>query len=257
MFGFFIKKWFFDFWDNMIKIVLLNLGFIALLGVVVYVPFLLRFSTALSIVSAAIVIVFFNLYVGGAARFTSEIADYDNPGFKDFIEYVKEVWKSTIVLSIVSLLQLFLVVFAMPFYISLGGTMGLIALSIIFWASVVWWLAFQYYFPVRSRLDSNLKKVLKKSFLLLFDNTGFSLGMAIFSLIVLALSVFTALLLPGFASILLLHQVGTKLRLYKYDYLEENPDANRKNIPWDSLLYDEKERVGHRSLKGMIFPWKE
>lgn len=257
MFGFFIKKWFFDFWDNMIRIVLVNLGFIALLGVAVYVPFLLRFSTVLSMVSAAVVIVIFNLYVGGAARFVSEIADYNGPGFKDFIEYVKEVWKSTIAVSVITLLQLFLVVFAMPFYISLGGTMGLIALSIIFWASVVWWLAFQYFFPVRSRLDTNIKKVFKKSFLLLFDNTMFSLGMAIFTLIVLVLSIFTALLLPGFASLLLLHQVGTKLRLYKYDYLEENPQADRKNIPWDSLLYDEKERVGHRSLKGMIFPWKE
>ena len=48
-----------------------------------------------------------------------------------------------------------------------------------------------------------------------------------------------------------------KLRLYKYDYLEENPDAKRNDIPWDALLIDERERVGKRTLRGMIFPWKE
>jgi hypothetical protein len=39
--------------------------------------------------------------------------------------------------------------------------------------------------------------------------------------------------------------------------LEENPDANRRKIPWDALLIDEKDRVGSRSIRGMIFPWKD
>jgi hypothetical protein len=43
----------------------------------------------------------------------------------------------------------------------------------------------------------------------------------------------------------------------KYDYLEENPRADRKHIPWETLLREERERVGKRTLKGMIFPWKE
>ena len=45
--------------------------------------------------------------------------------------------------------------------------------------------------------------------------------------------------------------------MYKYDWLEANPEANRKKIPWDALLMDDKERVGKRTLRGMIFPWKE
>jgi uncharacterized membrane protein YesL len=257
MVGFFIKKWFFDFWDNMLRIVLVNLGFVAALGIAIYVPYLLQFSTVLMVIGTAAVVVGFNLYVGAASRFMAEVADYNSPGFKDFIEYAKGIWKSVIVLSVIVGIQIFLIAFAVPFYLSLGGVMGLIALSIIFWASVIWWLAWQYYFPIRSRLDTNIKKVLKKSFLLLFDNTGFSIFMALFSLFVTAISVFTALLLPGLASVLLMHQVGFKLRLYKYDYLEEHPDADRSQIPWDALLVEEKDKVGHRSLKGMIFPWKE
>jgi hypothetical protein len=71
------------------------------------------------------------------------------------------------------------------------------------------------------------------------------------------LSAFTAFLLPGLGSIVLLLQVATKLRIYKYDYLEENPEANRRKIPWDAILIDDKQRVGKRTLRGMIFPWKE
>ena len=51
-------------------------------------------------------------------------------------------------------------------------------------------------------------------------------------------------------------QDAMKLLMFKYDYLDENPDADIKHIPWDDLLYDEREKVGPRSLKSMIFPWK-
>jgi hypothetical protein len=80
---------------------------------------------------------------------------------------------------------------------------------------------------------------------------------AVGSVAVLALSAFTALLIPGITGLLIWHQVALKIRLCKYDYLEENPDANRRQIPWDALLIDDRERVGKRTLRGMIFPWKE
>ena len=64
-------------------------------------------------------------------------------------------------------------------------------------------------------------------------------------------------MLPGISAVVLWISVGLKLRLYKYDYLEKNPEANRKKIPWDALLVADKDRVGKRTLRGMIFPWKE
>ena len=76
-------------------------------------------------------------------------------------------------------------------------------------------------------------------------------------LLIAGVSIFTAFLFPGFGGLLVWHQAAMRLRLYKYDYLEENPGANRKKIPWDGLLVEEKEKVGKRTLRGMIFPWKE
>lgn len=257
MIGFCIKKWFFDFWDNMIKIVLINFGYVLLLGLAVYLPYLFSFSTFLMLVSAAVALTLFNIYTGAASRFMREVADYETPGFKDFFLYVKEMLKASLLLSVIVGMELFLILVGIPYYIAVGGVIGLVIVSLIFWASVIWWLAWQYYFPARTRLDTNLRKVVKKMFILLLDNTGFTLFMAFFSLVIIVLSAITALLLPGLASVLLLHQVGLRLRLYKYDYLEEHPEANNSSIPWDALLLEDRERVGHRTVKGMIFPWKE
>ena len=115
----------------------------------------------------------------------------------------------------------------------------------------------QYYFPIMVQLDKKPRKILRKMFIVFFDNPGFSFFLLIFSVIVFALSGFTAFLLFGPGGIILLGQVAFKLRLYKYDYLEENPEANRRKIPWQTLIYEDSELVGTRTLKGLIFPWKD
>ncbi|RKX75855.1 MAG: hypothetical protein DRP87_13505 [Spirochaetes bacterium] len=257
MIGFLIKKWFFDLWDNLFRLILINLGFIFLMGVLVYLPYIFRFSTLLSYIGLVIGIVGLNIYAGASSLLCRDIADYKSPGFNEFPGYVKEIWKQAVVLSVITIVQFFILTVVMPFYFTMGGVPGLFAISVLFWINIFWWLVGQYYFPVRARLDSEIRKILKKCFIIFFDNTGFSVFLGIFSIVTFLLSIFTAFLLPGMGSILLLHQVALKLRLYKYDYLEKNPGAKRKNIPWEVLLIEDKERVGTRTLKGMIFPWKE
>lgn len=257
MFGFLIKKAFFNFWDSMLKVILLNLGFIIILGIGVYLPYLLRSVPVLSFITIFAAVILFNLYAGGASMYLGDVADYKSPEIRDLFKYIKEVWKSGLLLGIITCIQILLLVVAFPFYMSLGGILGMVAVSLLFWASLIWWLGSQFFFPTRKRLDTSSKKIIKKCFILFFDNTGFTIMLALGTAATFVISIFTALLLPGIAGILLWHQEALKLRLYKYDYLEKNPDANRKQIPWESLLYDDREKVGHRTLKGMIFPWKE
>ena len=172
-------------------------------------------------------------------------------------EYVKKIWKSAVVISIICIFQIAALFIGFPFYFSVGGLPGLVGLVTIFWISVFWWMSVQYFFPASYQLEGGIRKQLKKSFLLLLDNTFFSIFLGIYSILILGISFFTALLIPGISVILLAHQAALKLRLYKYDYLEENNDISRKKIPWSALLYKEKEKIGSRTLKGMIFPWKE
>jgi uncharacterized membrane protein YesL len=252
-----IKKTFFDIWDNLLSIFLLNFGCLLVVGLGFYAIRLFSFHPVAFGLGVLMMGGLFFVYIGVTALFVKDIANYQSPEFKKFLQYAREVWKAALVfmLTIVMIGLIFTVIF--PFYWRMGNILGILAGMLLLELSVLWLLASQYYFPVRSRLDTDSKKVLRKSLLLCFDNTGFTLVLGLGTLLLLILSGFTAFLFPGIGAILLWHQVGLKLRLYKYTYLEEHPEAKRQKIPWDTLLQDERERVGPRTLRGMIFPWKE
>lgn len=263
---FLIKKSFFDMWDNFLSVVLMNLGFIVLMLIPIWLPTatipegadptsLLAYLPALLIQSIGTLVVF--VYAGTISMAARDIVNYERPEFRKLLGYLKETWVSSLVLGLIFVAITLVFRIGVPFYSALGNMLGLAAIVFLMWAVILFGLSSQFYFPVRAQLDTKTVKVLKKSFIILFDNTGFALALAVGTIATAAISVFTALLIPGLTGILIWHQAGLKLRLYKYDYLEANPDVNRKNIPWDALLIDDQERVGKRSLRGMIFPWKE
>jgi uncharacterized membrane protein YesL len=256
MFGFLIKKTFFDMWDNLIRIVILNLGFILVLAVIVYLPLLFRAAPPLFAVALALGVALLFVYSGVVAKLTSMIADYDRPEFSSFLPALRATYASSLLFAALNIALIFLLSVAFPVYGRIKSLVGPLASSFLFWVAVFWVLALQYFFPIQARLDRKFRKIIKKMFLLLLDNPLFSIGLFIGTVLIAVLSVFTALLLPGIASVFLWWNVALKLRLYKYDYLEKNPES-RKTIPWDALLTDDRERVGKRTLKGMIFPWKE
>lgn len=256
MFGFLVKKAFFDMWDNMFRIILMNLGYIVVLAI-----FWLAITVA-AIVPLSIFLIFVGIavlavYTGGVSRLCMDIADYKQPGLSDFIGFVKESLPSSLLVALVILVYAFIISVAFRFYGGLAGLAGPLAVALLFWVTAAAVFASQFFFPIQSRLDRKFRKIIRKSFLVFFDNPGFSLGLFFVAIIVLVASILTALLLPGIASILLWWNVGFKLRMYKYDWLEQNPGENRKRVPWDALLVEDRERVGKRTLKGLIFPWKE
>jgi uncharacterized membrane protein YesL len=255
---FMIKKSFFDMWDNFLAVILLNLGFIVMLTVPLLLPYaLVKVSTVLSIITLIVGVVLLFVYAGAAAMVARDIVDYKAPEFKEFVGHLRETWMGSAVLGLIYALHVFVLSVALPVYSSMGNLLGLAALVFLFWASVIWLFSSQFFFPIRARLDTKLPKIIRKCFIVFFDNTGFSLFSGIGAALIMIVSGFTAFLIPGFGGMLIWLQAGFKLRLLKYDYLENDSDANRKRIPWDALLIDERERVGKRSLRGMIFPWKE
>jgi len=253
-----IKKAFFDMWDNFLPIVLINLGFILVVSLpIVLPPAVYPIHPVFGYAALFLGIIIFFIYTGTVSMITSDIADYKRPEFKDVPKYFNETWKSSFALGIIMSFLGFILSIAFPVYLNMGNMIGLLALVFLFWATVIWLLSSLYYFPIRSRLDTRIKKIIKKCFIIFFDNTLFTLGLTLVVIATFILSAFTAFLLPGLGAIILLLQVATKLRIYKYDYLEENPEANRRKIPWDALLIDDKQKVGKRTFRGMIFPWKE
>ena len=146
---------------------------------------------------------------------------------------------------------------AFRFYGGMKSIVGPLAVALLFWVTIARDTCRAVLLPHPVPLDRKFRKITRKSFLVFFDNPGFSIGLSICALIVLVGSMFIALLLPGIATILLWWNVAFKLRLYKYDWLEQNPGQNRRRVPWDALLVEDRERVGKRTLRGMIFPWRE
>ncbi|MDR1095946.1 MAG: hypothetical protein LBL31_06125, partial [Spirochaetaceae bacterium] len=146
---------------------------------------------------------------------------------------------------------------AIPFYLGMRSPLGILLAAFIFWLIVILALALQFFFAIHFRLGDKIPKALKKCFIIFFDNPGLCLFALIHNTIIAVISVLLAFLAPGPAGMLLFLDEAFRLRLLKYDYLEANPDANRKRIPWDALLIDERERTGTRTLRNFIFPWKD
>lgn len=265
MIGFLLKKTLYDFWDNLLKIVVINLGFVALTAVPVFLPQLAaKFieSTALEIGINAVGIFLCSIYLAAAAHSIKSISDYGSFGFADFFKAFKIAWPAGLVMGAFVFALFLIVSVVIPFYFSMESPVGMILAMVIFWATVFGLLAFQFFFTVCARLGTNLRKAVKKCMILSLDNSGFSLFLLLHNLAAtiipaLFLSPALPLLFPGPAGILLYLDEAVRLRILKYDWLEANPGANRRKIPWDAILIEEREKTGSRTFKNFIFPWKD
>ncbi len=255
MTGFFLKKAFFDGWDNILTLGILNIGFVAIIVMFLGAPRVAGGSAPLSIILLIACIFLFFFYSGGVSYYFSEYTMDRSRELRELPECIARTWRISAVLAAITSVQLLVLTVGFPFYLTMGGILGLSAVAILFWVSVIWWLIAQWVFPVTAQLDTTVKQQLKKAAILFFDNTGFSVFLGLYTLFNVLISIPLAFLVPGFSGILYSHQIALKLRIVKYDYLEEHEGAN--NIPWDELLGEEDEKMGHRSVKGMIFPWKD
>jgi hypothetical protein len=257
MIGFLLKKNFFDLWDNLFRLVLVNLGFIASLSIPVLVPSLFQVVPALAIGVLVIGGLWCCVYLSTAALTLKSISDYGSFGFSDFFGNLKTAWPAGLVLGGFLFLGYVICAIVIPFYFSMGTIVGLLLAAVVFWTLAACVLAFQFFFAVRGRLGTKLTSVIKKCFIIFFDNPMFCIFSFLHNLVVLAFSALVAFLLPGPAGALLFLDEALRLRLLKYDWLEANPEANRRKIPWDALLIEDRDKTGSRSFRSFIFPWKD
>lgn len=253
-----MKKAFFDGWDNLIGMVIHNLGFLVMILAMLGSLGLGETSIALSIFAMVLSLGVFSFYFAGTSASTHSYSRYEREGFAGFKRGIRESWRHALVFWFLLSLDFSLIMLVIPFYVSYGTILGTILSVILFWLFVGLNLALMYYFPLFYHMKGDTPlKTLKKCFIILLDNLWFSIFQAIYQIIILIISMILAGLAPGVTGMLLASSDATKLLMYKYDYLEENPEADRKHIPWDELLYEEQESVGHRSLRNMIFPWRD
>ncbi len=197
------------------------------------------------------------IYLVALGLSVKEISDYKSFSFKDFFGNIKKGFKAGLILGLLLLAVFIILAIGIPFYLNMGSLFGILIAAFIFWSAITVFLALQYWFPIRARLDEKPLKILRKCFIVLIDNLGFSIFLALCNIVTLALSAFLGFLLPGPAATLLFLDEALRLRLYKYDWIEENPDADRKKIPWEALIGEDRDTTGTRSFRSFIFPWKD
>lgn len=255
MTGFFIKKAFFDGWDHLWGLMALNLGALALLSVFVLAPLALDLPAGALWPNLGFLIL--AAYHVVCSAVLKDAVEYRNLSLAAFLQALKNRAGLGLSYGLALSIAFFFSRIAVPFYLSRGGFLGWFAAGTLFWSFLIALLALQWFPAVQALLPGPVAGSIRKCFFLLADNLGFSLFLALYSAAGLVLSVFTAFLLPGLAGMALGSVAALKLLLKKYDWLEENPGADRRTIPWEDILSEEQDLVGTRTLKGMIFPWKE
>ncbi|MFH2113335.1 MAG: hypothetical protein ABIJ86_02350 [Spirochaetota bacterium] len=257
MIRFFIHKAFFDGWDNLFRIAALNVGFLLVGGAFMLGPDIAGAPLLLILLGFILTVVATGIWWSACVHALSRVADYGDFGIPEIRSALRDGLVPGLQFSAMIAVLVVILAVAFPFYLGRSDALSIVALGIIFWSALGAILTLQYFLPLQARLGGGLRKNLRKSFYLMMDNPLFSLFLLVYNTLVLLLSMFLAFLVPGPAALALNLNVAVKLRLYKYDWLEANPDNRGKKIPWLELLAEDKERVGKRTLKGMIFPWKD
>jgi hypothetical protein len=258
MIGFLIKKTFFDAWDNLIGLVVSNLGYIVVLVLFTLDAGKLIGSQSTNFLVMLIGLLLLSFHNVGVAKVTFAYSNYKREGFEGYKDGLRLYWRHGFGLFVINLFMTILALLVIPFYYSMGNSFGLVICVILMWVMLTFLLAVQYFLPLMANFSGDKPlKTLKKSFIMAIGNLGTSFFLLFYNTIQLGLTLVTAGLLFNGTGINLANMNAFKLLLLRIDYIEEHEEVSVKEIPWEEILYEEKESVGSRTLKGMIFPWKD
>lgn len=280
MYSFIFKKNFCDGWDNLLSLVVFNALFVFTLfgGVSLIFAIVKAFaymetingaeltsitSTGKILFFLALALIIFVIAIIHLAfgELANSIADFGGSKIVDFFKHVPGVLKDSFFLTIFIIVVGGVSIFSIQFYLQQNSLLYFAMAALIFWIDLFIILAFQWFVPIRSEFHNNFKKIIKKCFIMLFDNTACTLIMAIYNLFLTVISIFFVGFVPSLTGILISNANFFRIRLYKYDYLEEHPELQtkqeKKQIPWEELIYEDRETLGPRKLKSFLFPWKE
>jgi len=254
----FTKKAFFDSWDNLLSLIFYNLLYLIVLALL-WLSF--EVFTTFKLLGLLLLLFAFVLnafYLSSLSFQTKTYVYYEATQFSAIFKNLFKKWQHSLLYATIQVALLSLVIIVVPFYFSFNSLLFYTIALALLWVALIVVFALMYYYPLAIIMQEDKPfKTLKKSLLLVVDNIGFTLYLALHTVGNFILTIFFVTLIPGASSIQLSHHVALKFLLYKYDYLEENEKANKKELPWDELLFEEDEKLGKRTLKGTIFPWRD
>lgn len=258
MFRFAFKKAFFDLWDHLFFALAANLAFTLVTLGLASLSFLASGLGPMALFLFVLVPLLAASLLGGVATFwAKDIVVQGSARFADFPAHFLASWKASLAFGLAWLVLGAGFLFGIPFYTGLNVLGGFIFGVVMAWV-LFFGIGMGLYYPgLNAQVEPKLRKLVKKAFLVFLANPWTSLVMFVVLAAALLLSVFTLGFFPGVLGVSIWLQVCFKFLLAKYEWIEANPDANHKKVPWAELLAEDMAIVGPRSLKGMIFPWKD
>ncbi len=253
-----IKKTFFDLWDHLFFAMAVNLVFtlstlgltslsflfqgLGPVGLFVFLP--------LPLLAAAV--------LGGLATFWArDITVKGSAHFADVLPHLVASWKPSLAFGLAWIVLAAGFLFGVPFYSSVNSIVGFVFGVVMAWALFFGTGMSLYYPGLNAQVEAKVGKLVRKSFLVFLANPWTSLVMILVFFLGLAGTILTLGFFPGILGLSIWLQVCFKFVMAKYEWIEANPEADHKKVPWNVILAEDMEKVGPRSLKSLIFPWKD
>ena len=279
MIGFQFTKWFWNLWDHLLLVLLWNLVFLFAVGLLFYVAqalpqFLEGVQAAPLFLSLALPLALL-LFVATVLQHAYALNNYNIAKFERSESKVcfRRAWSrpsllAALIFDLGVLLFGFVLFVSWRFYSVQGGILSFMAMGLLFWLGLLALLSFGFYFPMLVREAFSVRKALRQSVLVCLDNLFLSMILALVALVLFIVSLIPPFMLFfGPVGLGLWYEVSLRLLFYKYQYLEQQVPAQmnangrskreKVDIPWRVLLRAERERIGPRSLRNFIFPWKD
>lgn len=264
MYGFLIKKSFCDGWDNLLSLIITNVIILfALLGSLFLAALAARMDNSLYLIGVFILAcVVLSILVFAYSDCAAEISNFNGISLLDYFKAIPGALKDGSLFGLFTAIVSLLSIMCFDYYfLQMNSLIGIFLGALILWLDVFLLLSLQWFLPVRGLMHNGFIKCLKKSFILFFDNTGFTIFVGLYNLLCFVLTIACIGFMPGFAGMLIFTTNALRLRLYKYDYLEEHPELKtkkeRSQIPWEELIFEDRETFGVRTFRGLFFPWKD
>ena len=273
MFKFFIKKNFVDIWDNIFHSVIINfITNLVIIASVFLIPYAFSFipvspdgfpAKLINVLSVFVSSIIVNILIFAESSNAFSASNSGKAKLKDFFTEIPVVFKHAVASGIFFGLLILASTVSLPYYHSMYlDTSNIVFLGmtmLLIWILAVTVLSLQYLLPVYAIMKNDFLKSLKKCYIIFFDNTLFTTGLGILNLVNTAVTVLSFGFAPGVTGISITCTNALRLRLYKYDWLEVNPELSKeekKNVPWKDLLKKEEEILGPHPIKAALFPWK-
>lgn len=254
------KKTFWNTYDHIGRLILLNLLWTAFFPLPTYLTFwLIPAGGHVKIAATVLVgILTHSLATTGVFAATADIVDYRKFTLKRFLSGGREAYLRALVISLLAGLVFYLTYISMIFYLALEGTAGILG---FFLAGVqVWIMLFViamclYLLPLLTKKNWGIFKTIKWSAVLVVLKPGFSL---LIMLQVLAASVIIGITIIG-AIVILMSLVsvflGTNLREVLKE-LEAEGEPKKRPTSWKEIFGEERKREEEpRGIKDILRPW--